>query len=43
MPDFAADAAEKLTEGTRYTDGFPLIFGMVTDFRPTVKELKVFD
>jgi len=24
-------------------DGVPIIFGMVKDFRPVVKELKVFD
>lgn len=25
------------------TDGFPMIFGIMKDFRPVVKELKVFN
>lgn len=44
VPDAINDYGASLLEGKdNMVEGVPIIFGMVKDFRPVVKELKVFD
>ena len=46
MPDIVYDYIDPLIGeggGDNIQDGIPLIFGIMKDFRPVIKELKVYD